>query len=194
MAAFQTWSQLLEQAQGEWSRQHGSLDSRESAHLKKESQIKIYLKIPRTSQKEQHSLTAAISHCLTTLINFTTFKLSPHFQIIIWMLNNQYQAKSPSRQGQQSCLCIPVDSGGKIHIAEPARIREHTSREHQEKHHSGKSPFTSARKCTSSFQGATPVIPVTAEQKHCLAGESPKLLYRIEAENCSSWMYLLLKI
>lgn len=83
------------------------------------------LKIPRTSQEEKHSLTAAISHCLTTLTNLKTFKLSqqtsPHLQIIIWMLSNQYQAKSPSRQGQQSCLCIPVVSGGKTHIVEPAR-------------------------------------------------------------------------
>lgn len=86
--------------------------------LKKESQIV-------TSQEEQHSRAAAIPHCLTTLTNLTAFKLSqhtsPHLQIIIWMPNNQYEAKSPARQGQQSCLCIPEDSGGKAHAAEPAR-------------------------------------------------------------------------
>lgn len=120
-------------------------------------------------QEEQHSLTAAIPHCLTTLTKLTAFKLSQqtslHSQNIIWMLNNQFQAKSLSRQGQQSCLCVPVDSGGKTHhrenhlgIAEPART--------------GSTPLgapgkTPLRKITINFspemhinsQGAFPAIP-----------------------------------
>lgn len=32
---------------------------------------------------------------------------------------------------------------------------------------------------------------MTAEQQHCSAGESPKLLYTTKAENCSSWMHWL---
>lgn len=114
------------------------------------------------SQEEQHSLTAAIPHCLTTLTKLTAFKLSqqnsPHFQIIIWMLNNQYQDKSPSRQGQQSCPLHPSGFWRENPHCWTSKDREHTSREHQEKHHSGKSLSTSAQKCTSSFQGATPAI------------------------------------
>lgn len=163
-------------------------------------------RIPNSQeQEEQHSLTAAIPHCLATLTKLTAFKLSQqtslHLQIIIWMLNNQYQAKSLSRQGQQSCLCVPVDSGGKTHhrenhpgIAEPART--------------GSTPLgapgkTPLRKITVNFSPEmyikfsgcnscnSPQPPVTAEQQHCSAGESPKLLYTTEAENCSPWMHLL---
>lgn len=32
---------------------------------------------------------------------------------------------------------------------------------------------------------------MTAEQQHCSVGESPKLLYTTDGENCSSWMHLL---
>lgn len=141
------------------------------------------------------------SHCLTTLTNLTAFKLSqhtsPHLQIIIWMPNNQYKAKSPARQGQQSCLCIPADSGGKTHTAEPARTGSTLLGSTTETPLS-KIPVNFSPEMYTKFSGCnscnSPQPPVTAEQQHCSAGESPKLLYTTEAENCSSWMHLSVKL